>query len=66
MADPKKTDARTVLEKIRAENHPSLISAETLGAVYALEHEKQYEIDREPVKVQLRDLINDAVGKATQ
>jgi hypothetical protein len=65
MAGKADTDAKKVLEKIRAASYPDAVTAEMLQAVYALEHEKQFEDERAAVEATLRDLIADAVKEAS-
>jgi hypothetical protein len=51
------TDAREVLEKIRAHEYAEAVTANLLAAVYEIQHDKQFENERGPVRAQLRDLI---------
>jgi hypothetical protein len=55
------TDARKVLEQIRANNYAEVVSKDLLKATYELEHDKQFEDERGPVQASLRDLIIAAV-----
>jgi hypothetical protein len=66
MAKTKNTDALQVLETIRAENFADRVTPEALAAVYAVEHDKQYEEEREAVRVALRDIIDGAVEEASR
>jgi hypothetical protein len=59
------TDAKKVLERIRAASYSEGVPAEMLLAIYALEHEKQFEDDRGSVEAALRDLIADSVKEAS-
>lgn len=65
MAGKSDTDAKKVLEKIRAASYSEEVTAEMLQAIYALEHEKQFEDDRGSIEAALRDLIADAVKEAS-
>jgi hypothetical protein len=60
------TDAKQVLEKVRVENYADDdVSSDLLAAVYALEHGKQFEDERGPVRAQLRELIASAVQESS-
>jgi hypothetical protein len=48
--------ALEVLEEIRKDEYPDL-SAALLAAVFALETDTQFDVDRAPVIAKLRDLI---------
>lgn len=65
MAGKSDTNAKKVLEKIRAASYSEGVTAEMLQAIYALEHEKQFEDDRGSIETALRDLIADAVEEAS-
>ncbi len=59
-------DAKQVLEKVRVESYADDdVTADLLGAVYALEHGKQFEDERGPVRAHLRDLIASAVQESS-
>ena len=55
------TDALSVLEAIRRDRSETNVDADLLKAVYDVEHDKQFEADRGPVRATLRDLIEAAV-----
>jgi hypothetical protein len=59
------TDARQVLEAIRAADYDGDVSADLLAAVYDIEHDKQFEDERGQVQARLRDLIVEAVPEAS-
>lgn len=61
MAGKSDTNAKSVLEKIRAAEYSDSVSAEMLQAVYALEHDKQFEDRRGSVEAALRNLITEAI-----
>lgn len=61
MAHKAETDAQTVLEKIRGAGFSEIVPGAILRAVYAIEHEKQFEDDRKSVEAALRDIIVEAV-----
>lgn len=65
MAGKSDTDAKKVLEKIRAANYADAVTAEMLQAIYAVEHEKQFEDERAAVEAALRHLISDAVKESS-
>lgn len=58
------TDAKQVLEAIRADEYAETVSAELLATVYEIEHDKQFEVDRGQVQANLRDLITEDVPEA--
>lgn len=61
MAGKGNTDAQKVLESIRLSQFADRVTADLLNAVYALEHEKQFEDERGTSEAALRSLITDAV-----
>lgn len=58
------TDAAKVLEAIRAADFADSVTPEILQAVYAIEHDKQFEDQRGPVQAALRDLVAQAIHGA--
>jgi hypothetical protein len=58
------TDAKQVLEAIRADEYAETVSAGLLSTVYEIEHDKQFEVDRGQVQANLRDLITEDVPEA--
>ncbi len=59
MADETQRGALDVLVGLRSEHAPDL-SEELIRAVFALETEAEYEMDRRPVRAKLRALIEEA------
>lgn len=55
------TDAKQVLEAIRADEYSESVSAELLSTIYEIEHDKQFEVDRGQVQANLRQLITEDV-----
>jgi len=62
---PGDTDALSVLESIRQNGFAAVVAADLLKAIYAIERDKQFEIDRGSVRASLRDLIEAAVPEET-
>jgi hypothetical protein len=60
MADENKRGALDVLLGLRDEHAPNL-PEELISAVFALETESEYEIDRRPVRAKLRTLVEESV-----
>ena len=63
MTASQETDARKVLEEVRASYFAERFDAALLATIYTIEHEQQFEDDRGPVQAKLRDLITDATGE---
>ena len=59
------TDAKQVLEKVRAGEYAEDVSPDLLAAVYEIEHDKQFEDERGEVRAQLRDLIAASVKEGS-
>jgi hypothetical protein len=55
--------AADVLERLRAEQFPD-VPADLVKKAYELEHARQFELERGPVRAELRDLIEEAAGEA--
>jgi hypothetical protein len=49
------------LESIREDQFAATVDAGLLSAVYEIEHDKQFEVDRGSVRASLRDLVEAAV-----
>jgi hypothetical protein len=56
------SEAKKVLEEVRAEQFADRVDHDLLSAVYDLEHQQQFEDKRGPIRARLRDLVIEAVG----
>lgn len=65
MPDETRTDATDALEQIRSADYADAVSADVLAAVYAIEHDNQFEDERGPTRASLRDLIAEAVTESS-
>jgi hypothetical protein len=56
------SNAKKVLEDVRAAFFADRVDADLLDGVYEREHNQQFEDKRGPIRAELRDLIIEAVG----
>lgn len=63
MADETQKGALDVLLGLRSEHAPNL-SEELISAVFSLETDSEYEMDRRPVRAKLRSLLEEAAPAA--
>ena len=60
MTDETTASAATVLERIRQETDAESVPAQLVKRIYELEHSRQFEVERGPIRAQIRDLIKAA------